>query len=204
MLGLPELPELSQLWVWTGAAMTVVGPAMAVWGAVATHRARKSEARWKGPEITLLPVRTEDGWTQMILLVKNRQDVAMTLDEIRVLRPRRASIIGMAEWDGRHETPPDGAGKSMRIQHPVKAGPTEGQRPSARVTIFIKAPGWEPMARPAIVRVSLRENSMERRTTRHKVVSHLLSPPAEPKPAPIMRRPRQPWLSYDRPGDYWR
>lgn len=190
------LPELSQVWVWTGAIMTAVGPVMAVWGAIAKERARKIEARWTGPEITMALSRTEDNWTQCLLLIRNRRDIAMTIEEIRILRPRGARIIGPTKWDRRDVDDLAWAGKHLRLDTPVKAGPSEDQRASAKLTVFVSAGGWNPMTTPVVTRVSIRENSMRRRVSRIEVVSDTVKPAKDIDTPAVIPRRRSLWPGY--------
>ncbi|WP_454683973.1 hypothetical protein [Ancylobacter moscoviensis] len=197
------MTELPQWWVLTGLVATVAGSVMTVWGAIATHRARRSEARWKGPEITLSPSRQdEEGWVQMLVLVRNRLDVEMRLESIEILRPRRAVVLDQMDWQRKGETDVVASSRA-RIGHPVSAGPSD-KHWSAKVPVFIKADGWDPYAEPVQARVVLRETSMQRRDMRIKVVSmDMKRPPPEVKEPPVMPRSRDPWLANDRRERFW-
>lgn len=174
------------------------GTTVGIWGAWAAHRARQSEARWKGPEVTLAPSRQdEEGWVQMLVLVKNRLDVEMRIENVEVIKPRGASILGMAAWE-RRSAMATGATSKVRLGTAVLPGPSD-KNWSAKVPVFIKAEGWDPFAENVQARVVLRETSMGRRERRLEVVSmDMKRPQPEGQKPPVMPRSRDPWMVNDR------
>lgn len=193
--------ELPQWWVLAGLIATLVGTGLAIWGTVATHRARRSEARWKGPEVTITPIRQEgDGWVLVHVLVRNRLDVEMRIESIEVRKPRPALVLQRSDWKSRADT--EAAASAMvRPDQAVTRGPTD--KWSANLPIFLKIDGWDPYTESVQARVVLRETSMQRKKTLIDVVSmEMEPPPPEVTQMLVMHRPRDPWMSNDRDG-YW-
>lgn len=145
----------------------------------------------------LLLTREESGWVHGLLLVRNRQDIEWTIDEVEIVEPGAGRLATMADWEARIDGDMAGTTRSIRPAVPVQAGPAEGQKSSAKLPIFISAPEWEPMKETCELRVTLRESSRSRRRLKVPVVSLLMKPPppaTEEKPATIRQPQGSDWI----------
>ena len=189
--------ELAGLtWDMARTLAAIVGSAFGVWGFFAQRRARAIETRWKEPEPMLLLTREEEGWVQGLLLVRNRQDIEWTIEQVEIVDPAAGRLATMADWETRQDGEFPGATSSVSPAMPVLAGPPEGQRSSAKLPIFISAPEWDPTKQTAELRLTLRESSRDRRRLKLPVVSLLMKLPAqiENEGTAISNAPLDQWI----------